>query len=437
MTVIGGGLAGSEAAWQAAARGVKVLLYEARPSLMNGAHVTSDFAEVVCSNSFGSNEPLSAPGLLKNELRQLGSLIIQTADQFSLPAGSALAVDRSLFAKRITEVLSSHPNIQIIREEVKELPKVRPLIIATGPLTSPLLAESLSQVAQSERLHFFDAISPIIDAETIDRSIAFKASRYDDGEGDYLNCPMRENEYAIFYKALMEGEKVIPREFENTAYFEGCMPVEVLAERGEQTLLFGPMKPVGLVDPRSGKRPFAVVQLRQENRFASSYNMVGFQTKLKYGDQKRVFRLIPGLENAEFFRFGSLHRNTFIHSPLLLDPTLQFRKIPGLFVSGQLTGVEGYMESAAMGLLTGLNAVNLLKNEPLVFPPPTTAHGALIQYLTGCDSKHFQPMNINFGLFPPLENPVKAKDLRKRKVVERALEDLKLWMQNSAPLKVI
>ncbi len=436
LVIIGGGLAGSEAAWQAGERGIRVLLYEARPSFISGAHVTSDLAEVVCSNSLGSNDPFSAPGLLKSELRDMGSLIIRTADQFSVPAGSALAIDREQFSRKITEKIETHPNITLIREEVKEIPEDRPLIIATGPLTSPSLAESISHLTDSDRLYFYDAISPIIDAETIDRSVIFKASRYDEGEGDYLNCPMNEDEYALFYESLMAGEKVVPKSFEKTVYFEGCMPVEALAERGERTLLFGPMKPVGLIDPRSGKRPFAVVQLRQENRFASCYNMVGFQTKLKYGEQKRIFRLIPGLENAEFLRFGSLHRNTFIHSPSLLEPTLQLKKNPGIFIGGQLTGVEGYVESAAMGLLTGLNAARLLRQEPLVVPPATTAHGALIQSLTGSDPRHFQPMNINFGLFPPFEKPVKQKEFRKKRVVERALEDFKKWIQISSLLEI-
>lgn len=436
LVIIGGGLAGSEAAWQAAERGIQVLLYEARPSFMSGAHVTADLAEVVCSNSFGSNDPLSAPGLLKSELRHLDSLIIRSADQFSVPAGSALAIDREEFSRKITGQIEGHPNITLIREEVKGIPEDRPLIIATGPLTSPSLAESISHLTDSDRLYFYDAISPIIDAETIDRSVVFKASRYDDGEGDYLNCPMNEEEYNLFFESLMAGEKVVPKYFEKTVYFEGCMPVEAIAERGQQTLLFGPMKPVGLIDPRSGKRPFAVVQLRQENRFASCYNMVGFQTKLKYGEQKRIFRLIPGLENAEFLRYGSLHRNTFIQSPSLLEPTLQLKKNSGIFFGGQLTGVEGYVESAAMGLLAGINGARLLRQEPLVVPPPTTAHGALIQSLTGSDPRHFQPMNINFGLFPPLENLVKQKDIRKKKVVERALEDFKRWTQISSLLEI-
>ncbi|MHB8482267.1 MAG: methylenetetrahydrofolate--tRNA-(uracil(54)-C(5))-methyltransferase (FADH(2)-oxidizing) TrmFO [Nitrospiria bacterium] len=437
LTVIGGGLAGSEAAWQAAERGIKVRLYEARPGSMSGAHITGELAEVVCSNSLGSNESFSAPGLLKNELRLLRSLMIQTADRFSVPAGSALAVDRELFSREITRSIESHPNISVLREEVKEIPEERPIIVATGPLTSPSLAESLSRFTQSERLYFFDAISPILDADSIDRSIVFKASRYDDGEGDYLNCPMTESEYLLFYEALMAGEKVMPKSFEMTPYFEACMPIEALAERGVQTPLFGPMKPVGLLDPRTGKRPYAVVQLRQENQFASCYNMVGFQTKLKYGEQKRIFRLIPGLKGAEFLRFGSLHRNTFIHAPSLLTPALQIRQNPGVFIAGQLTGVEGYVESSAMGLLAGLNAARAAMGGTLLVPPPVTAHGALIHYLTTADSKHFQPMNINFGLFPPLARPVKQKDVRKKMIVNRALEELKNWIQTFSILQPI
>ncbi|MFI5305288.1 MAG: methylenetetrahydrofolate--tRNA-(uracil(54)-C(5))-methyltransferase (FADH(2)-oxidizing) TrmFO [Nitrospiria bacterium] len=437
LIVVGGGLAGSEAAWQAAERGVKVLLYEARPFLMSGAHVTPHLAEVVCSNSLGSNDPYSAPGLLKSELRHLRSLIIQTADQFSLPAGSALAIDRERFAESVTQKITSHPNISLVREEVKEVPSDRPLIIASGPLTSASLAGAFGRMTQSEKLYFFDAISPIIETESIDLSVVFKASRYVNGEGDYLNCPMTKEEYLRFYTSLMAGEKVIPKTFEKTGYFEGCMPVEVLAERGEQTLLYGPMKPVGLVDPRSGKRPYAVVQLRQENHFASCYNMVGFQTKLKYGEQKRIFRMIPGLEKAEFLRYGSLHRNTFIQSPTLLEPTLQLKKFPGIFIGGQLTGVEGYVESAAMGLLAGINSAKLINNEPLVIPPLTTAHGVLIQYLTGSDPRYFQPMNINFGLFPPLEEPIREKDQKRKRIVERALEELNKWIMISDNLRTI
>lgn len=435
LVVIGGGLAGSEAAWQAAERGVRVTLYEARPALMTEAHVTSGLAEVVCSNSLGSNDPFSAPGLLKSELRLLRSLVLQAADQCSVPAGSALAIDRGLFSKTITHKIETHPNITLLREEVKEIPPDRPLIIATGPLTSSSLAESLSRLTQAERLYFFDAISPIIEAESINRSIVFKASRYESAEGDYLNCPLSKEEYQVFYKALTEADRVTPKSFETTPYFEGCLPIEELAQRGEQTPLFGPMKPVGLLDPKTGRQPYAVVQLRQENQFASCYNMVGFQTRLKYGEQKKVFRLLPGLQNAEFLRYGSLHRNTFIHAPSLLQPTLELKGSPGVFIAGQITGVEGYVESIAIGLLAGINAARLIRNEPLLTPPRTTAQGSLINYLNHSDPKHFQPMNINFGLFPPLEKPVKQKDKRKRMVVTRAMEDLKEWIKSLSLLE--
>ena len=435
MIVVGGGLAGAEAAWQAAERGIEVILYEARPAYQDGAHVTADLAEVVCSNSFGSNDPLSAPGLLKSELRLLRSLVIETADMFSVPAGSALAIDRVLFSREMSRRIESHPKITLLREELKEIPSERPLIIATGPLTSPPLAEALARETESDRLYFYDAISPIIDAESIDRTVAFRASRYEKGEGDYLNCPMTEAEYRFFYEALRSGEKVPSKSFEDAAYFEGCMPIEVLAERGFQTPLFGPMKPVGLTDPRDGRQPFAVVQLRKEDRYGTSYNMVGFQTKLKYPDQKAVFRLIPGLGKAEFFRLGSLHRNTFIHSPSLLSPFLHLRKDPGLFIAGQMTGVEGYMESAAMGLLAGIHASRDLMGEDRTLPPPESAMGSLVKYLTESDSRHFQPMNINFGLFPPLTPPVKQKDQRKKKMIERAIEEMGRWIRKSDLLK--
>lgn len=429
-------MAGSEAAWQAAERNLEVHLYEGRPSCPTGAHVSTDLAEVVCSNSFGSNDPLSAPGLLKNELRDVRSLILSVADAFSVPAGSALAIDRTLFSREITRRIESHPRITLIREEIKEIPADRPVIVATGPLTSPSLADSLARLTLKERLYFYDAISPIVDAETIDQSIAFRASRYDKGEGgDYLNCPMNEDEYKTFYQAMMSAETVAPKSFEKTAYFEGCMPIEALAERGYQTPLFGPMKPVGLVDPRDGQRPFAVVQLRQEDRFASCYNLVGFQTKLKYPEQKRIFKMIPGLEKAEFLRLGSLHRNTFINSPALLDGSLQLKEHPGVFIAGQITGVEGYMESAAMGLLAGINAARLFNGENAVVPPAETAHGALVRYLTESELGHFQPMNINFGLFPPLAGPpVRAKDQKKQLVVKRAREAWGKWIADSSLL---
>jgi methylenetetrahydrofolate--tRNA-(uracil-5-)-methyltransferase len=431
LTVLGGGLAGCEAAWQAAERGVTVALYEMRPARPTAAHKTDQLAELVCSNSLGSAEITNAAGILKEEMRRLGSLVVRVADTCRVPAGAALAVDRAEFAARITKEISTHPNITVIREEVPEIPPGGPVIVATGPLTSDALAESLKKLTRAERLYFFDAISPIVDGETIDRSIAFAASRYNKGGDDYLNCPMTEPEYDAFYAALIAAEKVPTREFEKTPYFEGCMPIEVQADRGRQTLLFGPMKPVGLVDPRTGQRPFAVVQLRPEDVHGQSYNLVGFQTKLKWPEQKRVFRMIPGLANAEFLRFGSLHRNTFINAPLLLRETLQLRYDPRIFFAGQIVGVEGYTESAGMGLLAGINAANLIQHKPLLIPPPTTTLGTLITYLTTSDPRHFQPMNVNLGLFPPLPSRVVQRDVRRQKIVDRALADLDRWKTQS------
>lgn len=431
LTVLGGGLAGCEAAWQAAEHGVTVALYEMRPQRPTAAHKTDQLAELVCSNSLGSSEITNAAGILKEEMRRLGSLVVRVADTCTVPAGAALAVDRVEFAARITKEISTHPNITVIREEMPTIPDRGPVIIATGPLTSDALAESLKSLTRAERLYFFDAISPIVDGETVDRSIAFAASRYNKGGADYLNCPMSPTEYDAFYDALIAAEKVPVREFEKTPYFEGCMPVEVQAERGRQTLLFGPMKPVGLVDPRTGARPHAVVQLRPEDVHGQSYNMVGFQTKLKYPEQKRVFRMIPGLERAEFLRLGSLHRNTFINAPLLLRETLQLRSDPRIFFAGQLVGVEGYTESAGMGLLAGLNAARLIQHRPLLIPPPTTTLGTLITYLTTSDARTFQPMNTNLGLFPPLPTRIVQREVRRQKIVDRALADLDRWKTQS------
>ncbi len=457
VTIIGGGLAGAEAAWQAASQGARVILYEMRPVRATPAHQTADLAEIVCSNSFGSLEPGSAPGLLKEEMRRLGSLVIATADRSRVPAGAALAVDRALFANHITEAISTHPNITLLREEVKEIPDAGIAIIATGPLTSDALADSIRRLTQTDQLYFFDAIAPIVDAESIDDAIVFPASRYGKGSDDYLNCPMNEGEYQAFYDALITAERVVPKAFEEAPYFEGCLPIEVLAERGRMTPLFGPMKPVGLVDPRTGKIPYAVVQLRPENTFLSCYNMVGFQTRLKWPEQKRIFRMIPGLAQAEFLRLGSLHRNTFVNAPRILSESLQVRTRPGLFMAGQITGVEGYVESAAMGALAGLNAARLLMGQPTVIPPPTTAHGALIQYMTHSHPAFFQPMNINFGLFPPPAGGIDGraeggartagrpngktgttgatgatgagrKAARRQQIVERALRDMTQWI---------
>jgi len=431
LTVLGGGLAGCEAAWQAAERGVQVALYEMRPQRPTAAHKTDQLAELVCSNSLGSSEITNAAGILKEEMRRLGSLVVRVADTCTVPAGTALAVDRVEFAARITKEISTHPNITVIREEVTTIPEQGPVIIATGPLTSDALAESLKTLTRAERLYFFDAISPIVDGETIDRSIAFGASRYNKGGADYLNCPMSRAEYDAFYDALIAAEKVPVREFEKTPYFEGCMPIEVQADRGRQTLLFGPMKPVGLVDPRTGARPHAVVQLRPEDVHGQAYNMVGFQTKLKWPEQKRVFRMIPGLERAEFLRLGSLHRNTFINAPLLVRETLQFRQESRIFFAGQIVGVEGYTESAGMGLLAGMNAARLIQHQPLLIPPPTTTLGTLITYLTKSDPRTFQPMNVNLGLFPPLPTRIVQREVRRQKIVDRALNDLDRWKTQS------
>ncbi len=431
LTVLGGGLAGCEAAWQAAERGVKIALYEMRPQRPTAAHKTDQLAELVCSNSLGSIDITNAAGILKEEMRRLGSLVVRVADTCTVPAGAALAVDRVEFAARITKEISTHPNITVIREEMPTIPESGPVIVATGPLTSDALADALKQLTRAERLYFFDAISPIVDGETIDRAIAFGASRYNKGGADYLNCPMSPAEYDAFYDALLAAEKVPVREFEKTPYFEGCMPIEVQADRGRQTLLFGPMKPVGLVDPRTGARPHAVVQLRPEDLHGQAYNMVGFQTKLKWPEQKRVFRMIPGLERAEFLRLGSLHRNTFINAPLLLRETLQFRQDSRIFFAGQIVGVEGYTESAGMGLLAGINAARLIQHKPLLIPPPTTTLGTLITYLTTSNPRTFQPMNVNLGLFPPLPTRIVQREIRRQKIVDRALSDLDRWKTQS------
>lgn len=427
VVVIGGGLAGSEAAWQAATRGARVTLYEMRPKEGTAAHKTGLLAELVCSNSLGSVEIMNAPGILKEEMRRLNSVIVRVADEVRVPAGSALAVDRDLFAQRITQALEGHPNIRIIREEVGEIPADCVCLVATGPLTSDRLAAAIRSLTHSKSLYFFDAISPIIDADSINMEVVFPASRYDKGGADYLNCPMDRATYEAFHEALLKSEKVQPKEFEKIQYFEGCIPIEVMAERGPKTMLFGPLKPVGLVDPRTGKRPHAVVQLRAENRHRSCYNMVGFQTKLTYPEQRRVLRMIPGLENAEFLRYGSVHRNTFINSPLLLRNTLQLKARGTAFFAGQLVGVEGYTESAAMGGLAGINAARGLAGLPLVSPPPTTAHGSLIHYITASDSRYFQPINTNFGLFPPLKEKIRDKEQKRRLMGQRALQDLEAW----------
>ena len=397
--VIGAGLAGVEASWQIVRQGGYVLLYEMRPQKFTPAHKTAYFAELVCSNSLRSKEITSAVGLLKEEMRLLGSLVMEAALVTTVPAGKALSVDREEFAKYITEKIKKHPQIEIRHEEVVDIPKEGIVVLATGPLTSDALSKALRTITGKEHLHFYDAIAPIVCADTINMNITFLASRYDKGK-DYINCPLNKEEYNHFYQALIMAEQVPLRAFETLHFFEGCLPIEVMAERGKDTLRFGPMKPVGLVDPRTGRQPYAVVQLRQENREGTLYNMVGFQTKLRWSEQKRVFRLIPGLEQAEFARYGSIHRNTFIDAPRLLDKYLRLKSAPHIFIGGQLSGVEGYVESAATGILVGINAYRLSKNKPLVCPPPTTALGALVNHLNNTVAKDFQPMNINWGLFP-------------------------------------
>ena len=435
LIVIGGGLAGSEAAYQAAERGLKVRLFEMRPRVQTGAHQTHDLAELVCSNSLGSNLPDRASGLLKNELRMLDSMLLECAESASLPAGGALAVDRELFARLVTERLEAHPNIEIIREEVKEIPDCL-CIIASGPLTSAALSESIAALSSEQHLFFFDAIAPIVQADSVNMEVAFRASRYDKGaqdEGDYINCPFTKEEYYAFVEELLQAQRIELRSFEDAIksgvkaghFFEGCLPVEIIAERGVDSLAFGPMRPVGLRDPRTGKRPYAVVQLRQDNLVGSLYNLVGFQTNLNFPEQKRVLRLIPGLENAEFLRYGQMHRNTFIASPKLLRSTLQHKQRDHLFFAGQITGVEGYMGNIATGLLAGWNAARLHQGQEPITLPQTTMLGALCHYVTHADLKDFQPMKANFGILPPLEFTSKiGKRERGSAYANRALTEL-------------
>ena len=426
--VVGGGLAGSEATWQLAKRGIGVDLFEMRPVRKTPVHQTSDFAELVCSNSLRGNDLDQAAGILKEEMRRLDSLIIKVADEVRVPAGSALAVDRGLFAQRITEEITRLPGVVVHREECASIPAAPLAIVATGPLTSDALAQDIARFVGETHLHFYDAVSPVIEADSIDLTKVFRASRYQKGADDYLNCPMDEAEYRAFFTALTGAECSEVKDFEKEFFFEGCLPIEVIASRGLETMRFGPMKPVGLVNPATGRRPFAVVQLRQDNLAASHFSMVGFQTHLKWPEQKRIFRMIPGLENAEFVRFGMIHRNTYINSPKTLHPTFEARTRPGLFFAGQMSGVEGYVESAASGLLAGIAAAaRALGHEPEPFPAET-AMGALGRYISGSDPKHYQPTNIAFGLFPDLADPIRDKQRRRRALSERALLSLADFM---------
>lgn len=427
--VIGGGLAGCEAAWQASQSGCQVILFESKPCSFSPAHRSANLAELVCSNSLKSNNLENAAGLLKEEMRQLGSLILRKADANKLPAGSALAVDRQKFSEDVTSMLEQEKRVTIIRREIKQLPEKGTVIIASGPLTSEALTRHLKQLIGSELLYFHDAIAPIIEAESINSRKTFKASRYNKGDADYINCPLSKQEYYNVIQELLASEKAPLKEFEKLTPFEGCMPVEVMAARGIETLAHGPMKPVGLIDPHTGRQPYAVVQLRQENEDQTLYNMVGFQTRLKWPEQKRVFSLIPGLENATFVRYGSLHRNTYIHSPLLLLQTLQLKRNARILFAGQITGVEGYVESAAMGLMAGIQASRAIRGLAPLIPPRTTMLGALLAYITSNFSSNFQPMNANFGLLPPLDQSVHKKD-RKKFLVARALKDIKNWEQS-------
>lgn len=433
ITIIGGGLAGCEAAVQAARQGVPVHLCEMRPRVSTPAHRTDGLAELVCSNSLRSDEPATAPGLLKEELRALGSAVISSADAARIPAGSALAVDREAFSRTLTEQIMREPGIELIREEVRKVPRNGIVIVASGPLTSDSLSDNLAALFGRENLAFYDAISPIVEAETLDTARLFRASRYGKGE-DYLNCPMTREEYTAFYEALISGEVVPERPFEKIPYFEGCMPIEVMAGRGFDTLRFGPMKPVGLVDPRTNRRPHAVVQLRPESRSGALFNIVGFQTKLTYPEQRRVFRMIPGLGKAEFARLGSLHRNTFVCAPAILEDTLQARIRETLFLAGQITGVEGYVESAAMGWLAGVNAARIALGEPLIVPPATTMIGALAGHVSRSTPEGFQPMNAAFGLLPSLLQPVSDREARRGALIARARADLARWQDEADAL---
>jgi methylenetetrahydrofolate--tRNA-(uracil-5-)-methyltransferase len=428
IIIIGGGLAGCEAAWQLSKRSIQVKLYEMRPKSFSAAHKSPYLAELVCSNSLRSNAIENAVGLLKEEMRLLESLMMEAADATAVPAGKALAVNRTDFSCYIEEKLLARENVEIIREEISEIPRDETVIIATGPLTSDTLARSIALLTGSDYLYFYDAISPIIYGDSIDRDIAFRASRYVNDEGDYLNCPLERDEYERFWKALTEGVKVALRPFEESRFFGGCLPIEVMAESGVQTLAFGPMKPVGLINPKTGKQSSAVVQLRQEDKEGILFNMVGFQTKLTWPEQRRIFRMIPGLENVEFARYGSIHRNTFINAPALLKKTLQIKMDDHIFFAGQIMGVEGYVESAAMGLAAGLSVASCVTGKEIAPFPEETALGSLLRYITRPDHKNFQPMNVNFGIFPPLPGKIPKRD-RGRHYAQRSLETLRKWKE--------
>ena len=470
ITIIGGGLAGSEAAWQAAARGVRVVLHEMRPARATAVHKTDRLAELVCSNSFRGDKLDNAVGLLKEEMRRLDSLVMRAAEASRVPAGAALAVDREKFSEAITEAIAGHPLITVVRGEVESIPassEQNPVIVATGPLTSDALAADIAALVGESHLYFYDAISPIVLAESIDRSRVFRASRWgrslrgqagrieqegrerertqgtaggacgvDDGDGDYLNCPLTREAYDAFYDALIAAESATVHDFDKEKFFEGCLPIEVMAHRGRDTLRFGPMKPVGLIDPRTGREPYACVQLRQDNLAGDHFSLVGFQTQIKWGEQARVLRLIPGLEHAEFVRFGMVHRNTYVNGPTVLAETWQVRKRPTVFFAGQMSGVEGYVESAASGLIAGVNAAAMAKGVRVSAPPRTTAIGALAYYAAHADPAHYEPSNITFGIMEPLAKPPKSKKLRNAALAERALADLQAWINAGRPESV-
>ncbi|WP_099221387.1 FADH(2)-oxidizing methylenetetrahydrofolate--tRNA-(uracil(54)-C(5))-methyltransferase TrmFO [Listeria costaricensis] len=429
VNVIGAGLAGSEAAWQLAKRGIQVDLYEMRPVKQTPAHHTDKFAELVCTNSLRANGLTNAVGVIKEEMRILDSLIIQAADRASVPAGGALAVDRHEFSGYVTEQVKNHPLVTVHTEEVTKIPEGT-TIIATGPLTSESLAEEIRQLTGEEHLYFYDAAAPIIEKDSINMDKVYLKSRYDKGEAAYLNCPMTEEEFTAFYEALITAETAERKSFEKEIFFEGCMPIEVMAKRGIKTMLFGPLKPVGLEDPKTGKRPYAVLQLRQDDAAGTLFNMVGFQTHLKWGEQKRVFQMIPGLENAEIVRYGVMHRNTFINSPKVMSSTYQLKENPALFFAGQMTGVEGYVESAASGLAAGINAARYINGETPVVFPEESAIGSMARYITSTAAKNFQPMNVNFGLFPELPERIRAKQERNEKLAERALNVIKILAEH-------